>query len=382
MSDSTRRAQILRSFGAGPDDTIELLHYNENVFRDRVAATTFPLPDEPFIKSWEQYAREVEAAGSILPLAKYLIQLCFPICEGISATEDYIAATRRGRPADELPSATGLPLCSPERCRVVIHSTPAGRIPLLIASDRRDFVALVRALSKRNEPCEIPDSMGASMIAGYNNWARFHAAASALPPSKSADAFQKIASQKDLYQDRFIILSDGPYSGVSASELGLDGPSWHQTSLLIRREHECAHYFTRRIFSSMRNNLLDEFIADYCGITAASGRFRADWLLRFLGLESFPLYRKGGRLQNYRGDPPLSDGAFAILGRLVCQAARNVEQFEANRPRPGDREQDHVAMVLTLAGMTLEQLASTESLHLLEERWTNCLGTLAGQGVH
>ena len=30
----------------------------------------------------------------------------------------------------------------------------------------------------------------------------------------------------------------------------------------------------------MRNNILDELVADYMGITAAAGRYRADWFLR------------------------------------------------------------------------------------------------------
>ena len=127
------------------------------------------------------------------------------------------------------------------------------------------------------------------------------------------EEFQRIKAQKELYQDRFIILSTGPYSNVHAGEIGLDPEDWLKLSLVIRREHECAHYFTRRVFSSMRNSLLDEIIADYCGITAAVGRFRADWLLRFFGLESFPHYREGGRLQNYRGTPALSDPAFVVL---------------------------------------------------------------------
>lgn len=74
----------------------------------------------------------------------------------------------------------------------------------------------------------------------------------------------------------------------------------------------------------MRNNMRDELIADYQGIVAANGgRYRADWFLRFIGLEAFPEYRQGGRLQNYRGQPPLSDGAFKILQVLVKDAAEN-----------------------------------------------------------
>jgi len=74
--------------------------------------------------------------------------------------------------------------------------------------------------------------------------------------------------------------------------MGMDESTWHSLSLIIRLSHECTHYFTRRLFGSMRNNLLDELIADYQGIVAANGgRYRADWFLRFVGLESFPDYR-------------------------------------------------------------------------------------------
>jgi hypothetical protein len=52
-------------------------------------------------------------------------------------------------------------------------------------------------------------------------------------------------------------------------------------------------YFTRRVFGSMRNNMLDELIADYIGIIEAMGTYQADWFLRFVGLEDFPMVRGG-----------------------------------------------------------------------------------------
>ena len=96
----------------------------------------------------------------------------------------------------------------------------------------------------------------------------------------------------------------------------------------IRLEHECTHYFTRRLFGSAKNHLLDELIADYRGIVAAIGQFRADWFLRFMGLENYPNYRACGRLGYYRGDPPLSEQAFGLLQTLVQRAAENVERFD------------------------------------------------------
>jgi hypothetical protein len=337
------RAAMLRSLGADALQIEECLQYTENVFEAHDA--TFPLADEPFVATWEKYAEQNRETGSIEFLREYLVQLRFPIASGISVLPGYREVTRKGRPAADVPEATGLKLRAPECCRIQIHSTPQGRIPLLIASVREDFVALVRALSKRNEPVEVPDSMGACMLAGYNNWHRIQMLTKAAGPDWM--------SQRDQYQDRLIILSEGPYSGISASDLGLDDADWRRISLVIRREHECAHYFTRRVFSSMRNHLLDELIADYCGIFAALGHFRADWFLRFAGLENFPHYREGGRLQNYRGDPPLSSAAFAILQGVVKLAAETLQHL--NRP-PDAR------WMATISQLTLEEVAMGDGL--------------------
>jgi hypothetical protein len=111
----------------------------------------------------------------------------------------------------------------------------------------------------------------------------------------------------------------------------------------------------------MRNNLLDELIADYRGIVAATGHYRADWFLRFLGLESFPNYREGGRLQNYRGQPPLSDGAFKILQALVKTAVENLERFDAEYAGELITLNNQPLMLVALTYLTLEELASKEA---------------------
>ena len=61
----------------------------------------------------------------------------------------------------------------------------------------------------------------------------------------------------------------------------------------------------------MRNNLHDELIADYAGITAAIGHYRAAWFLRFLGLEDYPTYRPGGRLVCIAAIPRCRMGGWA-----------------------------------------------------------------------
>jgi hypothetical protein len=122
----------------------------------------------------------------------------------------------------------------------------------------------------------------------------------------------------------------------------------------------------------MRNNLLDELMADYAGLVGAVGRFPAAWFLRFLGLEDFPRYRAGGRLDIYRGTPPLSDGAFRVLQRLIREAALSLERFDAPLAA-GPRSPSGTALTLAaLASFRLEDLAAPGA----EERIDRAVGLL------
>ncbi|MEW5929402.1 MAG: hypothetical protein AB1941_18265 [Gemmatimonadota bacterium] len=361
------REEVLRGHGAGDGEVAELLAYNDNAFRLEGAPGpgALPLPDEPFVAAWEGYAAEAERSGALPVLREHLVQLRFPVRAGISGTEAYAAATRRG----VLPDGDvdgGLALEAPDGLRLFLHPTAAGRIPVLVAGCRADFVALLRALARRGEPDPVPASMGATAIGGYVNWGRVaelrrRFEAGELEAGGAANwsaALAWMRERKELYQDRFVLLAPGGYSGVAAADLGLRGEEWLRTSLAIRLEHECAHYFTRRVLGSMRNALHDELIADYAGIVGAAGRFRADWFLRFMGLEDPCAYRPGGRLESYRGTPPLSDGAFAVLQALVRSAARNLEQAD-RRIRTAPGAGPHLStMILTLASFTLEELAA------------------------
>ncbi len=377
MDDLDFRARVLRSLGATDSETDELLAYNRNLFDHTSVSVpaTFPLPDEAFVETWESYVSEAEERGVFPCLEERLVQLRFPIEDGTSQSEWYRDATLRGKPVSEIPQATGLPLKCPEGLKLVLHTSPAGRIPLLITDERDDFVSLVQALAMKNEPGSVPESMGACIVSGLNNWDRIRSLRKKWENQNPDDVegagwsqeFRRIIPRKDLYQDRFLILSNGPYSGVSAQEMGLADEEWRRLSLVIRREHECAHYFTRRVFSSMKNRLLDEIIADYMGITAAAGRFRADWFLRFLGLENFPDYRESGRLENYRGDPPLSGGAIRTLQVLVKQAAMNLERFDTTHGKMLRTLQGRAVVLIALTYLTLEDLASQDALPLLEQ---------------
>ncbi|MBU1055148.1 MAG: hypothetical protein KKC46_15200 [Proteobacteria bacterium] len=365
------RSFVLTSLGATPNERDELIEYNENLF-DHSSLTpplNLPLPDKPHIVAWEEYLSSADGKGIFDSLKIPLVQLWFPIQKGISKEEFYKSVTNKGIHPEEISQATGLKLKRPEDLRLNLHQTAAGQVPIIITAAREDFVALVQALTEKNEPAPIPESMGAIMIAGYNNWDRVGRYRKRWEADKPFDfsgeswneEFKRLVLQKDLYQDRFIIISDGHYSGIPAKAMGLSEEDWIRLSIIIRRDHECAHYFTRHVLSSMRSRLLDELIADYMGITAAIGHFRADWFLCFLGLENFPEYRKGGRIENYLGSPPLSDGAFKILQKLAKYAAENLEHFDRAFMHGSDNVNHRTDIFLALTLLTLEELASNDA---------------------
>lgn len=383
------RAQLLQQYSRDPSVLEALLAYNSNPFRaadssEPRAATApprgpYPLPAEPHVAVWQEYLQEAESAGVFPVLQRHLVQLQFPIQAGISDRADYRAATRKGQLPAAVEQRSSLMLQQPEALQLSIYPALAGAIPVMVAGCRADFVTLVQALTKRNEPHPVPAAMGACIVGGYNNWDRVHRYrerwANQNPDHCSAAdwaaEFQRLVPQKTLYQDRFILLSNGPYSNVEAAALGLSDADWQAYSGQIRLAHECTHYFTRRVLQSMRNHLLDELIADYMGIVAAIGHYRADWFLHFLGLEAYPDYRQGGRLEAYRGEPPLSDAAFVVLQRLVKQAAENLAEFDqALTPTTdggGRSPVEQTAVLLALTRFTLEELAAEQAVELMAQ---------------
>ena len=366
----------MRCLGASESATAELLEYNENPFRQQIDSVEeqFPLADEPQVEAWRDYLEEAKQSGIFRTLQNKLVQLQFPIQKGISTSREYLDATRKGRVTARATDESGLELHQSAGLQLQLHSTPAGTIPILVTESRQDFVALVRAFSGRNEPQPVPESMGACIVKGLNNWDRIHTLRRRWEDSKGSagsaaswqEEFRKIIPKKELYQDRFIILSRGPYSAVPADRVGLDEDSWLDRSLTIRRDHECTHYFTLRVLGTMRNNLLDELIADYIGLIGAFGRYRPELALLFLGLEGFPSVRSDGRLHNYRGDPPLSTEAFNVLKQLVVASIQNLARFDGAFAAEGRTAADLAATILVLASATLEDLAAEESAdHLL-----------------
>lgn len=365
--DDDARARVLAAFGAEGPVVDELLA------RDRVpggpeigpSPRLLPLADEPHVEAWRRYAEAARGIGAWEALRTVFPQLRFPIRAGISAETEYRAATLRGETAAQ--TADGLRLEDPGALELAVHDTLAGAVPVIVAGTRNDFESLVRAFCFRNEPKPVPPSMGACHVAGLNNWDRIAAYRRSWEaqdqgrredPDAWQEEFRRLVPRKHLYQDRFVILSRGPYSNVSAADVGLPEGEWRERSLVLRREHECTHHFTLRVFGRLANNVLEELLADFVGLVRAFGAYRPELAARFLGLESFPAYRSGGRLENYRGEPPISARAFEVLTGLAHAAVHNLARVAERQPERLATPGALAELVFVLTTMTLEELAA------------------------
>ena len=98
MMTNQQRMDLLASYGATGSEIEELLAYDRNAFDEHRtdAPPVLPLPAESHVAAWKRYALEAAEAGGFAALQRRLVQLRFPIREGISQTEPYRAATLRG----------------------------------------------------------------------------------------------------------------------------------------------------------------------------------------------------------------------------------------------------------------------------------------------
>lgn len=307
----------------------ELLAYSENKFTNKRNASS--LLEDTYINTWEDYYSESKKISAFDTLKKYIVQLQFPVQKGISKTKEYINSSLRGKPKL---SKSCLMLNQPELIKLELYnSSIIGKVPVIIVPNDDDFNTVISALSNKNEPQELPKSMGASFINGINNWDRiYRLKANWLihnPTGNWNIHFKEhILPKPHLFKDKLVVLSTKAYSGIKCEGIGVSKDSWEFLSLIIRREHECAHLFTLKYYGCMANNMHDEIIADYAGITKVLGHFNKEWFLQFIGLENYPNYRKGGRLENYQGSTKLSKEAFEGLKTIVKNVTDAVYKFD------------------------------------------------------
>jgi hypothetical protein len=338
--------------------------YLEHPYRGGEAVDAKPAQaraEEPHVAVWREYAARAREAGVFAALAAVFPQLRFPIQDGISQEPAYAAATRRGRIEEADAFAPGLVLEAPEALTLTFSDGVAGLLPLLIAGTRADFEALVRAFTERSEPRPVPDSMGACFVKGLNNWdrvARYRRTWEAEQGTAGdEDAWRaelgRFAAQKARYQDRFVILSRGPYSGVAGGDVGVGESEWLERSLIIRAEHESTHDLTWRLFGIVRSHATDEIVADFVGLVRAFDVYPDGMARRLLGIDDLPRFRAGGRLANYRGSPPLDDADFAEVCRLAAEATRQLAVVAA---RHGERLVDPTYLARLVYAVSLASL--------------------------
>ena len=177
----------------------------------------------------------------------------------------------------------------PAGVSLYIYDSFAGKIPVISAESEHDFETLVTNIVHKGVRPENISKTGASFVSGKTV--------------------------------RFIILSSKPYSNVTAAEMGLDGGVWAEKSMLIRRSHECTHYFTKKTYGAANNLLHDELMADLIGLYDAFGRYKAEWFLRFMGV----IEGGGDRLKVYTSGLP--ENVVSAVTELVSKAAYSLEEW-------------------------------------------------------
>ena len=170
-----------------------------------------------------------------------------------------------------------------------IYNSTAGEIPVIKIRDSDDFEKLVTNLIHKGKRPENLGSTGASFVFGKKT--------------------------------RFIILSQKPYSNVSARTLGLKEEDWLKKSLQIRLEHECTHFFTKKFYGRAQNHLHDELIADFFGILSAFSFYKAEYFEYFMGIRG----NEGSRLSCYI--PHSSENLLKALKEKASRAAVFLEDL-------------------------------------------------------
>lgn len=178
---------------------------------------------------------------------------------------------------------------NPEGISLELYTSFAGNIPVIKVCDAGDFEQLVTSVIYKGIRPENIASTGASFAFGKTN--------------------------------RFIILSNKPYSNVPAHELGLEENEWKQKSMAIRLEHECNHYYTKWRYGVAKNHIHDELMADFFGLMNAFGFYKAEWFLRFMGIVG----TSGSRLKCYV--PECSEEFFEELKKTAVKAAEFLERW-------------------------------------------------------
>ena len=278
-----------------------------------------PLPDERFVAVWKEV-------------------------KGKDAQDFLTEITGRG-PA--------IPLQKKEALRVFFTATLGGHLPVVVTGDHEDFRCMEALLNGRSN---------------LEDW------------PVTVNAFTLMARAEKIRGHRVILLGQAPYSNVAAQRLGLEEEDWLRSSFRLRLAHECAHYETLRLFGNMKNNALDEILADALGQLAAFGSFSAERQRLFFGLEPgtglcagrLSFYCRGmfpwDQAAVYRAVDTVLDGMEAEITRFLAEKRELAVVRLLTGKRKPDAEKELTVKqgeVLSVADLLRDNVVKYELLSLL-----------------
>ena len=236
--------------------------------------------------------------GAIEALAERFPQLY--IAPATDALDAYRAASGRGT----VPEGANLDhfLTSAEdELREV--DTPAGPVEVVFLKQRADFETFLQIIGHKAQPDPISPTVGAITYRGIADWGAVRRAYADYIASGGDDwpaEFARLAKQPGAFRVELVVISEGSYSNIPATETPFGEEEWIRISREIRLHHECAHVVCRRTIPENIAPVWDEVTADVVGLLCATGSYDAQLAARFLGVtkEGFC----GGRLTEYLDD--------------------------------------------------------------------------------
>lgn len=269
---------------------------------------------------------------AIEALAQRFPQLYVAPAEG--AEEAHRQAARRGvAPAGaDLSHFVGSPA---DELRVV--ETPAGPVEVLFLQERDDFETFLRIIGHQSRPDAIARTVGAITYRGLADWGKVAQARARYLADGGDDwaaEFLRLARTPGAFRSEIVVISEGPYSNISAGETTYAPDEWLRISREIRLHHECAHVVCRRVMPDDVLPVWDEITADVVGLLCATGRYDAALACRFLGATEDGFV--GGRLAEYLSEE--QTGHTDAIATEVCGACQRIESMcgEAEAADPFD----------------------------------------------
>ncbi len=353
----------------GLSDELKAYLFNKFCLMDDYPTSTFT--EEPEIAFWETSLLNFYDGKDLFNhLKECYPQLNFLIEKEIDKIEMYKDAVLKGK-TNDIKLAHYLELEDSKNISLEVHESVGGKVPVLLVPNKEDFVKILQALIHKNNPISIPSSMGAVLLNGLNNWKRLNILKNEWLKNNTfgdwnTEFSYNVMPNKSLYKDKLIILSAKPYSNVAASQLGLAEDLWISYSISIRKEHEFTHLYTLKKYGHATNNLHDELIADYIGIIKTIWNYNKVWMLTFMGLENYPHYREGARLENYVKESKLSPDDFKQLITIIKNAIENIAVFDKSVGKIKSTK-DQICRIHALCEISLIDLASGNGAELLIE---------------